>query len=881
MKVFRYFLLPMALLAVAACQKAGKEMDIVPDPIPAQEETSLTFISERPQTDDATRTYWDGSTILWNDTDWIRMGYTVNDVWQNATGDSSGDAKLYGSQGATLTEEGAVAAFKIHEAFSGNTQGEHVFYAVYPGSATGTTMTDAPTATVTVPSTQTPLADSFDPTADIMLGHSVDQFDARPEEPIKLVWERVVAHGLITLKNLPGTVSGETVKTITLTAQTGADLTGAQEMDVVTGNYSPSAENTTSNRITVKGDNLTLDSSGNVTFWMSILPEALTSLTVEVVTNKATYTRSISGFTREFLANRRNILSINMANATRQVTEDAYLLVSGVSDLEEGHYIIAYPVSDTGANVLSGKASGGNYGDYVSAAVSNDAIAYNEGKSYDIIISKTANGNYSLQQGSTYLGYTGSKNELYFDSSFSTGRNEWTVSVAANGDATITNVSNTARQLQWNNASNGLRFSCYTGGQQPVRLYKWTEPVVTLDPSLTTVAATTITVSSAELNATFANLGTTNVQEIHFLWGESSDAVDQVVYAEDFDVSSGAFHATLSSLEENKTYYYKAVMQYWDGETYQVLEGEVLSFKTASSATGGNAGLQWLGCYEIPAIDLVNQNSYSGRGDETFGSTYWYNYQTTASKRKVVTHTYSYNNKTYRNYTTLVDGDKRCPLWTAYVMHSGAYPDNGIGRVGSFNTSTSYDPGIPKAWQSSGSTDDYSTANYSRGHMIASSDRQAIAAANKQTFYYTNQAPQKQNGFNSGIWNSLEGDVQSNAPSGRDTLYVVVGTLFEDGNTGASNDGGIVARPSHFYKLLMKCSFDASGAMTDAKGIAYLYTNEDHSNDNGGKKVTYHDSRYVTTIDAIESRAGFNFFANVPTALQDAAEGTATALWAY
>ena len=879
MKAIRCLLLPAALVTVVACQKQI-ELEIIPDPTPAQEETSLTFISERPQTDNATRTYWDGSTILWNDTDRIRMGYTVNGVWQNSKGDSSGDAKLYGSQGVTLTEEGAVAAFTIHEAFSGNTQGEHVFYAVFPGSATGTTMTDAPTTTVTVPSTQTPLADSFDPTADIMLGHSVDEFDARPTEPIKLVWQRVVAHGLITLKNLPGTVSGETVKTITLTAQTGANLTGAQEMDVVTGQYSPSAENTTSNRITVKGDNLSLDSSGNVSFWMSILPETLTSLTVEVVTNKATYTRSISGFTREFLANRRNILSINMSSATRLVEKpssgDEYVLVESSADLSEGHYLLVYAPDDVStAKVLSGKGEG-NYGVAIDAPVSDNAISFDDAGAYDIEIKKTTATNWSLKQGDNYLGLTSNGNNLYFNGSFASSKYEWTISISER-DATLTNVSYTGRRLQWNNASTGQRFACYSTDQQPVRLYKW----VPAGPSVKTKAATEITVSSARLNATFGHLGTTNVQEIHFLWGESPDVVDQVVYAENFNVSAGAFHATLSSLEENKTYYYKAVMQYWDGETYQVLEGEVLSFKTASSATGGNAGLQWLGCYEIPAIDLVNQNSFSGRGEETFGSTYWYNYQTTASKRKVVTHTYSYNNKTYRNYTTMVDGDKRCPLWTAYVMHSGAYPDNGVGRVGSFNTSTSYDPGIPRAWQSSGSTDDYSTANYSRGHMIASSDRQAIAVANKQTFYYTNQAPQKQSGFNSGIWNSLEGDVQSHAPSGRDTLYVVVGTLFEDGNTGASNDGGTVARPSHFYKLLMKCSFNASGAMTDAKGIAYLYTNEDHSNDNGGNKVTYHDSRYVTTIDAIETRTGFNFFANVPTSLQDAAEGTATALWTY
>ena len=549
MKVFRYLLLPAALFAVAACQKAGKEMDIVPDPIPAQEETSLTFISERPQTDDATRTYWDGSTILWNDTDWIRMGYTVNGVWQNSKGDSSGDAKLYGSQGVTLTEEGAVAAFTIHEAFSGNTQGEHVFYAVFPGSATGTTMTDAPTTTVTVPSTQTPLADSFDPTADIMLGHSVDEFDARPTEPIKLVWQRVVAHGLITLKNLPGTVSGETVKTITLTAQTGANLTGAQEMDVVTGQYSPSAENTTSNRITVKGDNLSLDSSGNVSFWMSILPETLTSLTVEVVTNKATYTRSISGFTREFLANRRNILSINMSSATRLVEKpssgDEYVLVESSADLSEGHYLLVYAPDDVStAKVLSGKGEG-NYGVAIDAPVSDNAISFDDAGAYDIEIKKTTATNWSLKQGDNYLGLTSNGNNLYFNGSFASSKYEWTISISER-DATLTNVSYTGRRLQWNNASTGQRFACYSTDQQPVRLYKW----VPAGPSVKTKAATEITVSSARLNATFGHLGTTNVQEIHFLWGESSDAVDQVVYADNFDVSTGAFHATLSSLEE-------------------------------------------------------------------------------------------------------------------------------------------------------------------------------------------------------------------------------------------------------------------------------------------------------------------------------------------
>lgn len=874
MKTFRY-LLPAILLTVVACQKAEKEMASVPEPTSAQQE-SLTFISERPQTADeeGTRTYWDGGSILWNSTDQIRMGYTVEGVWQNASGNSAGDAKLYESQGTTLTEGDAVASFKISGSFSGNTEGEHVFYAIYPGSVANESMTDAPVTTVTIPSVQTPLADSFDPSTDLMLGHSMGTFNSRPTDPVKLLWNRVVAHGLITLNALPGVESGETVKAITLTAQPGANLTGAQEMNVVTGEYTPSVTNSTPNRVVAQGDNLTLDGSGNVSFWMALLPETITALTVEVVTNKATYTRSISGFSRTFIANRRNILPINMASAVRKVNQpgsgDKYVLVTDDSEFGEGHYLIGYPASEISAYVLSGKA-GGNYGDYKTLAVANNAIASTDGSGYDVEILKTANG-YSLKQGNQYLGYTrtdeSGNNYLYFNTTFAADQFEWTISVD-NSEASIRNVYNTKRELQWN--SKDTRFSCYAGTMKPVRLYRLNTP------SVSTLTATGLSVSSAVLNASFANLGTTNVQDIHFVWGESANALNQVVYAENFDVATGAFHATLSSLDEGKTYYYKAVLQYCsDGVDYQVLEGVVLSFTTKSSSTGGDAGLQWLTCYEIPAIDLVNPNSYSGTGEETFGATNWYNYMTTNSMQKVVTHSYKYGNKVYRNYTTLVDGNKRCPLWTAYVMHKGAYPNNGVER-GSFNVNTSYDPGIPKSWQSSGSTSDYNNGNgYSRGHHCASADRKVNDDANDQTFYYTNQSPQWQNGFNSGIWSNLEEAIQNNAPTGRDTLYVVVGTLFEDDNTGSSNDGGIVARPSHFYKLLMKCSFDASGTMTAAKGAAYIYTNESHSGQ------TYNNSAFRTTIDAIELRTGFNFFANIPAEFQDGesgAEGKFSSLW--
>ena len=854
MRVFRYALLPLAVLAVA-CHKTEIEGSE-----PQLEESVIVFVSERPQTEDPTRTHWDGTTILWDQTDFIRMGYTVNGKWQNAYGDASAnDAKLYGSQTATLSEDGAVASFSTNTSFKGTTQGEHIFYAVFPGNSTESTMTAAPVTVVTLPGTQTPLADSFDRLADLMLGHSIDEYTSRPETPVRLVWNRVVAHGLITLKALPGVATGEKVSTITLTAQADANLVGNQNMNIVTGEYSATSDNAEANKVVIKGDNLTIDANGNVTFWMSILPATLTSLTVEVSTNKAVYTRSISGFTREFIANRRNILPINMANATKTTVEGpAYRLVTSNDDLGEGHYLIAYTINGTSATILSGKASGSNYGVYAAGIpVANGAIEFAAGNPYDIEVKATSAG-YSLQLGNAYLGYTGSSNALYFDSSYSTSRNDWTLSIDSDGNAVIANVGSSDRVIRWNSNSGQERFACYQSTMKPVQLYK----LESTGPSLVTKPATNITVASATLNALFANLGT-NVTEARFLWGTSADKLLNTLYAKDFDVTSGEFHATLASLEEDTIYYFQAVVQYNDGgNSYLELSGEVLSFKTLSSSSGGNPGLQWLNCYEIPAIDLVNTTSCSGSGDETnvlYNPATWYNYFTTNSKQRAVTHSYLYGGKKYRNYTVLYDGNRHCPLWVAQVMHSDAYPNNQVGR----NESWSYDPGIPDTWQQTG-LKNASSVGYSRGHFCASSDRQTCVDANRETFYYSNQAPQWQEKFNGsgGAWYNLEQAIPD--PTGRDTLYVVQGVLFEgDIQTMTSNDNKDVSIPSHFYKLLMKCSFDVSGAMTAANGVAYLFTNEEHA---GGY------SSFATTIRSIEERTGMDFFVNIPSEFQEPAE---------
>lgn len=281
--------------------------------------------------------------------------------------------------------------------------------------------------------------------------------------------------------------------------------------------------------------------------------------------------------------------------------------------------------------------------------------------------------------------------------------------------------------------------------------------------------------------------------------------------------------------------------------------------------TGTASGATWLDCLEVPAVAL-GTGSGSGYNDSR-DDIYWY-WDAAAPMQRIATHTFSISDVRRRNYTVLFDGEKHCPLWTAHAMHAEAWADTGVDRSNSWD----YDPAFEISWQQTG-LDNAKAVGYSKGHFVASNYRKTTDEQNAQTFYLTNQAPQWQNSFNSGVWSSLEASVKNAAPSGSDTLYVVTGVLFEGDEMRLPSKGISVAVPSHFYKCLMKCSFDSSGEITGASGTAFIYTNEAHSG------VSYNDSAFITTIDEIESRTGYDFFPRVPSEMQNAAEAVSTALW--
>lgn len=311
-KIFIPFVIAATTLSFAACQKE------VSSPAIEDELVSLNFSSANP----TTKTVADAvnKTILWEKGDKISVAYTVNDIWQNATGDATADkpAKIYVSN--DLDTGGETAVFNISASFKATTAGAHQFYSVYPSSCVKSNdIKNAPSVTMTIADVQTPVENSFDAAADLMIGKATKTYNSLSEakgDAIPLLWQRIVSHADITLKGLQGLTENEVITTIVLTADADAKLVGERDVNIQNGDISVPTTITDANILTINGTNLKVNEN-NVEFWAAVMPATVKSLNIAVETNKATYTRNIESCNIEFKQNARKGLNVDMSSVER------------------------------------------------------------------------------------------------------------------------------------------------------------------------------------------------------------------------------------------------------------------------------------------------------------------------------------------------------------------------------------------------------------------------------------------------------------------------------------------------------------------------------------------------------------------------------------
>lgn len=348
--------------------------------------------------------------------------------------------------------------------------------------------------------------------------------------------------------------------------------------------------------------------------------------------------------------------------------------------------------------------------------------------------------------------------------------------------------------------------------------------------------------STTEVTLSGSFSGATTIpSEAGFWYGTSSNSLSEKVVAQvnatsDGDTYSGTFTAALDDLVPGKTYVFQSYAVVAGTGTYSSTSKTFWATQTSMFEMPGSAK---------PAIDKDWLELPTGRD----GSQY-------------VVNTY-YGGE--RNYTHLYDTGMMTSLWTAYPLNSGHM--GSLSRPGNWY----YSPSISESYQGNLTSHSYSNSTYSRGHMCPNGSRNGNETMQKQTFYVTNQVPQIQNNFNSGIWSSLEDAVQGLVKGKSEEVYVVTGVAFN--KVGESKTINYVSPtddssqkcpiPNYFYKIVLRVETSGS-TVTSAKTIGFWMDHKAYTND------SY--VNYTVSVDQIEQWTGFDFFVNLPDNLENAAE---------
>jgi len=215
------------------------------------------------------------------------------------------------------------------------------------------------------------------------------------------------------------------------------------------------------------------------------------------------------------------------------------------------------------------------------------------------------------------------------------------------------------------------------------------------------------------------------------------------------------------------------------------------------------------------------------------------------------------------SFTLSYNRDKGTPNWVSWHLET-AWTGN-LSRIDTFRA----DPAVSPDWYRVQSTD-YFASGFDRGHMTPNADRDNPASIplNQETFLMSNMVPQAPNN-NQGPWADLEGFLRTLLATNE--VYVIAGPA---GVGGAGDNGaaetianGRVTVPAYTWKVALVVPIgdnDVSRVTAATRTIAVIMPNQNSINSD------WHT--YLTTVDAVEALTGYDFFANVPDAIENSIE---------
>ena len=221
----------------------------------------------------------------------------------------------------------------------------------------------------------------------------------------------------------------------------------------------------------------------------------------------------------------------------------------------------------------------------------------------------------------------------------------------------------------------------------------------------------------------------------------------------------------------------------------------------------------------------------SGFGESPTGQR---DYLPTGPADQVVDHAY---------YSLGYDEDWELARWTAHRLTADQVRARGVRRGDDFRPDAAVRTG-------SAERDDYRRSGYSRGHLVPFGDLNYDAAAGRETFLYSNMAPQLAE-HNGAVWRELEDNVRDWAVD-HGALYVVTGPIV--GPSPRRIGANRVAVPDAFYKVLLA---------DDGEAIAFVIPHE-------RQEAPLH--AFAKTVDEAEALTGLDFFPELARLSTDESE---------
>ncbi|MEO1375492.1 MAG: DNA/RNA non-specific endonuclease [Cyanobacteria bacterium J06635_10] len=202
-------------------------------------------------------------------------------------------------------------------------------------------------------------------------------------------------------------------------------------------------------------------------------------------------------------------------------------------------------------------------------------------------------------------------------------------------------------------------------------------------------------------------------------------------------------------------------------------------------------------------------------------------------------------------YALSYNRDKGIPNWVSWQLNKS--------WIGSVDRSNDFRPdsSLPDGWyQVTGK--EYRGSGYDRGHMTPSGDRTNSEANNSATFLMTNMVPQSPDN-NRDYWRELE-EYGRDLVEQDNELYIIAGSYGEIKKIGIGKRK--VSVPARLYKIVA-ITKPGSGGKNIKQVIAIDTPNREGKGD-------WED--FITTVDAIEKKTGYDFLSNVDKSVQDVIE---------